>query len=59
MTSSTTDKAKGAKDQAVGKVKEQTGKAVGDDKLKNKGKAQQVKGHMEEAKGKIKDSLKD
>lgn len=59
MTSSTTDKAKGAKDKTVGKVKEETGKAVGNDKLKNKGKAQQVKAHLEETKGKIKDTLKD
>lgn len=59
MTSSTTDKMKGKKDQAVGKVKEETGKAVGNNELKNKGKVQQVKGHAEEAKGKIKDALKD
>lgn len=59
MTSSTTDRTKGAKDQAVGKIKEEGGKAVGNNELKNKGEAQQVKGHVEEAKGKIKDAVKD
>ena len=58
MTSSTTDRAKGSKDKTVGKVKEVTGKAVGNNELKNKGRAQQVKGHVEETKGKIKDTLK-
>ena len=53
------DKSKGKMDQAVGKVKEKAGNAMGDNTLKNKGKAQQVKGHVGEAKGKIKDTLKD
>jgi uncharacterized protein YjbJ (UPF0337 family) len=57
MTTAATDKAKGKMDQAVGKVKEKAGHHLGDDALKNKGKAQQIKGHVGEAKGKIKDTL--
>ncbi len=38
-------------------MKEQAGKALDDNELSNEGKAQQVKGHVEEAKGKVKDTL--
>lgn len=57
--SSTSDRVKGKVDQAAGKVKKEAGHAMGDNKLKNEGKAQQVKGHVTETKGKIKDALKD
>ena len=40
---STTDKIKGATDQAIGKVKEGIGHAVGSDKMEIEGEAQHLK----------------
>lgn len=46
----------GGLDQAVGKVKEAVGNATGNQKLANKGAAQQVKGAAKETWGNVKDS---
>jgi uncharacterized protein YjbJ (UPF0337 family) len=46
----------GGIDQAVGKVKETVGNAVGNEKLANEGAAQQVKGAAKETWGNVKDS---
>jgi uncharacterized protein YjbJ (UPF0337 family) len=53
----TTDKAKNSVQQAKGKVKEAAGKATGNDKLRNKGKADQRKGDLKQAGEKVKDAL--
>jgi uncharacterized protein YjbJ (UPF0337 family) len=54
----TVDKAKNSAQRAKGKVKEAAGKATGDDKLRNKGKADQMKGNLKQAGEKVKDALK-
>lgn len=59
MSSSSEDKAKGKLNQVAGKVREKTGDVLDDRKMERGGKAQQVKGHVQEAKGKIKGTLKD
>ncbi|MFF2545163.1 CsbD family protein [Kitasatospora sp. NPDC058063] len=51
-------KIKHTTETAKGKVKEATGKAVGNESLVVKGKAQQVKGDMAQAGQKTKDALK-
>jgi uncharacterized protein YjbJ (UPF0337 family) len=48
----------GAIDKVVGKVKQKTGEALGDQKLANEGTAQQVKGSAKEALGSTKDTAK-
>ncbi|SNS38553.1 Uncharacterized conserved protein YjbJ, UPF0337 family [Granulicella rosea] len=48
----------GAIDKIVGKVKQKTGEAIGDQKLANAGAAQQVKGSAKEAAGSVKDATK-
>jgi uncharacterized protein YjbJ (UPF0337 family) len=50
------DQVGGKVDQAVGKVKQVTGEAVGNDNLANKGVAQQVKGAVKETWGNTKDA---
>ena len=57
--SSTTDKIKGAADQAIGTVKSGVGSVVGSDKLKVEGEAQKIKGKVEVAVGNAKDEAKD
>jgi uncharacterized protein YjbJ (UPF0337 family) len=52
------DKAKNSAEQAKGKVKEVAGKATGNDKLRNKGKADQMKGNLKQAGEKVKDAFK-
>jgi uncharacterized protein YjbJ (UPF0337 family) len=52
------DRVKGSLEQAKGKVKEVAGKAVGDSKLESEGKADQVKGKVQNAVGGLKDALK-
>ncbi|MFD7324142.1 CsbD family protein [Streptomyces sp. NPDC059875] len=47
------------KEQAKGKAKEAAGRAVGNERLTAKGRAEQVKGDTREAKEKIKDAMKD
>ena len=57
--SGTKDKAKGKYDQIAGKIKEETGDVLDDQKMENEGKAQQVKGHVSETIGKVKSALDD
>lgn len=56
--SSTTDKIKGATNEAVGKVKAGIGNATGDTKLQGEGKAQEIKGNVQQAVGNAKDAVK-
>jgi uncharacterized protein YjbJ (UPF0337 family) len=56
--SSTTDKIKGVANEATGQVKQGVGKAVGSDKLRAEGAAQELKGHTEKAMGDAKDAVK-
>jgi uncharacterized protein YjbJ (UPF0337 family) len=53
------DRIKGSFEQAKGKVKEVTGKATGDAKLENEGKAQQVAGKVQNTIGGLKDAVKE
>ena len=53
------DRVKGAVKKKVGEVKEGAGKAVGDEKLKNEGKSDQVRGTVQNTVGSVKDSLRD
>jgi len=46
-------------DQATGKVKEKTGEAVGNERLANQGRADQVKGSVKEAWGDTKQAVHD
>jgi uncharacterized protein YjbJ (UPF0337 family) len=50
------DQVAGKFDQAVGKVKEKTGDAVGNQKLANQGVADQMKGAAKETWGNVKDA---
>ena len=52
------DRIKGAADQAKGNVKEVTGKIVGDAKLQAEGKADKLKGKVENAIGGAKDAVR-
>ena len=49
---------KGAVDNAVGKTKEATGNAIGNQRLAAEGKADQVKGALHNAAGDAKDAAK-
>lgn len=51
-------KAKNVTKTAKGKVKETTGKAVGNESLEMKGRAEQVEGDMKQAGEKVKDAFK-
>jgi len=55
---STTDKIKGAANEAVGKGKQGVGEATDDSSLKGEGKLQETKGKGQELKGDVKDSIK-
>lgn len=57
--SSTSDKAKGLANEAVGNIKQGVGKVIDNDKLRAEGKAQEVKGETQQAVGKAKDAVKD
>ena len=46
-------------DEGTGKLKQAVGEATGNETLANKGAAQQVKGHVEEAWGAVKDAAKE
>jgi len=46
-------------DQVAGKIKQGVGETVGSQKLANQGAAQQVKGHIKEAWGNVKDTASD
>ena len=54
----TADKAENSAEQAKGKAKETLGKATGDDDLRAKGKADQVKANLKQAAEKVKDAFK-
>lgn len=56
--SSTTDKIKGAANQAVGKVKQGVGEATNDPALKGEGRLQEAKGDAQKAVGNVKDAIK-
>jgi uncharacterized protein YjbJ (UPF0337 family) len=45
--------------EAAGKIKQGVGKAVGSDKLKGEGAAQEVKGDAQQLKGDAKNAIKD
>jgi uncharacterized protein YjbJ (UPF0337 family) len=51
-------KAKNTAQNAKGKIKETAGKAVGNDRLRAKGKNDQAKGNVKQAGEKLKDTLK-
>jgi uncharacterized protein YjbJ (UPF0337 family) len=54
MNSSTTDKVKGTAKEATGKVKEETGKAVGNPNLEDRGAAEKIGGKVERKVGDVK-----
>jgi uncharacterized protein YjbJ (UPF0337 family) len=56
---STTDKIKGATNEAVGKAKRGVGEAVGSDRLQGEGVIQEVKGKGQRAVGDAKAATKD
>ena len=51
------DKTEGKWDEAKGKIKEETGKAVGDKSTEWSGKADQAKGHIKEGIGDVKNEV--
>jgi uncharacterized protein YjbJ (UPF0337 family) len=53
------DRIKGMGDQAKGAVKDATGKVLGDSKLQAEGKADKMKGKIENAVGGAKDTVRD
>lgn len=56
--SSTTDKIKGAANEAIGNAKQGIGKVVDSDKMQVEGVIQERKGEAQQAVGKTKDALK-
>jgi len=56
---STTDKIKGATNEAVGKAKQGIGEAVGSDRMQGEGAVQEIKGKGQQALGDAKDAVKD
>ncbi|MER2269650.1 CsbD family protein [Methylobacterium oxalidis] len=52
------DRVEGSATNLGGKVKEGAGRLTGDEKLKNEGIADQVKGKVQNAVGSVKDALK-
>ncbi|WFR95084.1 CsbD family protein [Rhizobium tumorigenes] len=57
--SSTTDKASGLANEAIGNIKQGVGKLVGSEKLQAEGKLQEIKGEGQQAAGEAKDAVKD
>ena len=55
----TTDKIKGATNEAIGKAKQGIGEATGSDKLQGEGAVQEVKGKGQQALGDAKETTKD
>jgi uncharacterized protein YjbJ (UPF0337 family) len=53
------DRVKGAANTATGKAKTAVGKALGDEKLKNEGRADQVKGKVQNVVGGVKDKMRE
>jgi uncharacterized protein YjbJ (UPF0337 family) len=56
---STTDKIKGATNEAAGKAKQGIGEAVGSDRMQGEGMVQEVKGKGQQALGDAKEATKD
>ena len=56
---STADKASELANEAIGKIKQGVGSAVGSDKLKAEGAAQELKGDVQKAVGDAKAAVKD
>ena len=54
MSSSTHDKVEGTAKEVVGKVKEETGKAIGNPDLQDRGTAEKVAGKVEQKVGDVK-----
>ena len=54
MNSSTHDKVKGTAKEAVGKVKEEAGKAIGNPDLRDRGTAEKVDGKVQRKMGDVK-----
>jgi uncharacterized protein YjbJ (UPF0337 family) len=54
MSSSTEDKIKGTAKEATGKVKEETGKAIGNPDLQDRGTSEKVGGKVERKVGDVK-----
>lgn len=52
------DRVKGAVKKKAGQLKEQTGKALGDEKLREDGKAEKAAGTVQNAVGGLKDALR-
>jgi len=52
------DRMKGSLKEAKGNIKEATGKALGDEKLKHEGQADRVEGKVQNAVGGVKDAFK-
>ncbi len=59
MSTTSDSTIKGKFDEVAGKVKQATGEAINDQSLANKGAAQQVKGHAEQAWGSVKEGAAD
>ena len=55
--SSTTDKIKGAANEAMGKAKQGVGEATGSDRMRGEGAVQEVKGKGQQALGDAKDAI--
>ncbi len=53
------DQVKGRVDQAVGKVKEETGELLNDMELENKGRAEKNAGKVQAEYGNLKEDVKD
>lgn len=56
--SSTTDKIKGTANDLIGEAKQGIGKAIGNDRLRAEGAAQEAKGELQKAAGNVKDAVK-
>lgn len=56
--SSTSDKASGLANEAIGNIKQGVGKLVGSEKLQAEGKIQEIKGEAQQAMGDAKDAAK-
>ena len=54
MNSSSEDKIKGTAKEVVGKVKEETGKAIGNPDLRDRGTAEKIEGKVERKVGDVK-----
>ena len=57
--SGNTDKAAGMANEAVGKIKQGVGKAVGSDKLESEGAGQEAKGDAQQLRATPKNAIKD